>query len=77
MTELEGLEPQLSQRTVQMREGKKMKLGNELKGTLRARAPDQRKRSQWEALGVALKTKGHATMGDGDTLFHLYQKERM
>lgn len=36
MRKVEGLEPQLSQRIVQMMEGKKTTLGNELKGTLRA-----------------------------------------
>lgn len=45
MTEGEGLEHQIPQRTVQIAEGKKMSLGSELKGPLRAGAPARRKRS--------------------------------
>lgn len=47
MTETEGLEPQLPQRTVQMTEGKEMRLGSELKGPQRQGL--LLKGSQWEA----------------------------
>lgn len=44
VTEVEGLEPQLPRRTVQVIEGKKRRLGSELKGP-QSRAPAQRERT--------------------------------
>lgn len=76
MREFEGLEHQLPQSIVQMIEGKKMRLGSELKGPLRAEAPALRKRSLQEVLRVIFKhIKGHAARKNLDSIFfHPYHR---